>query len=33
VFENRVLRRIFMPKRDEAPGKRRKLNKEEVNDL
>jgi hypothetical protein len=33
VFENRVLRRIFVPKRDEVTGERRKLHNEEVNDL
>jgi hypothetical protein len=33
VFENRVLRRIFRPKRDEGPGEWRKLRKEELNDL
>jgi hypothetical protein len=33
VFENRVLRRIFGPKRDEATGKWRRLHKEELNDL
>jgi len=33
VFENRVLRRIFGPKRDQATGERRKLNNEELNDL
>jgi hypothetical protein len=27
VFENRVLRRIFMPKRDEVTGEFRKLHK------
>jgi len=32
VFENRVLRRIFGPKRDEVTGEWRKLN-EEVNNL
>jgi len=32
VFENRVLRRIFGPKRDEVTGERRKLYSE-VNDL
>jgi hypothetical protein len=30
VFENRVLRRIFGPKRDEVTGRWRKLNKEEL---
>jgi len=33
VFENRVLRRIFGPKRDEVTGEWRKLNKEENNVL
>jgi hypothetical protein len=33
VFENRVLRRIFGPKRDEATGEWRRLHKEELNDL
>ena len=33
VFENRVLRRIFGPKRDEVTGKCRKLHNEELNDL
>jgi hypothetical protein len=33
VFENRVLRRIFGPKRDEATGDRRRLHNEELNDL
>jgi hypothetical protein len=33
VFENRVLRRIFGPKRDEATGERRKLYNEELCDL
>jgi hypothetical protein len=28
VFENKVLRRIFEPKREEVVGGRRKLNKE-----
>ena len=32
VFENRVLRRIFGPKRDEVSGKRRKLHNEELSD-
>jgi hypothetical protein len=30
VFENRVLRRIFGPKRDEATGEWRKLHNEEL---
>ena len=33
VFENRVLRRIFGPKRDEVAGDWRKLHNEELNDL
>jgi hypothetical protein len=33
VFENRVLRRIFGPKRDEVTGEWRRLHNEEVNDL
>jgi len=33
VFENRVLRKIFGPKRDEVRGEWRKLHKEELNDL
>ena len=33
VFENRVLRKIFGPKRDEIKGEWRKLNNEELNDL
>jgi hypothetical protein len=33
VFENRVLRRVFAPKRDEVTGKWRKLHNEELNDL
>jgi hypothetical protein len=33
VFENRVLRGIFGPKRDEATGEWRKLHNEELNDL
>jgi len=33
VFENRVLRRIFGPKRDEVAGEWRKLLNEELNDL
>jgi hypothetical protein len=33
VFENRVLRRIFGPKRDEVIGCRRKLHKEELRNL
>jgi len=30
VFENRVLRGIFGPKRDEVTGERRKLHNEEL---
>jgi hypothetical protein len=33
VFENRVLRRIFGPKRDEVTGEWRRLHNEEHNDL
>jgi len=33
VFENRVLRRIFGPKRDEVTWEWRKLHNEELNDL
>jgi len=33
VFENRMLRRIFGPKRDEVAGEWRKLHNEELNDL
>jgi hypothetical protein len=33
VFENRVLRRIFGPKRDEITGGWRKLLNEELHDL
>ena len=33
LFENRVLRRIFRPKRDEVMGEWRKLHIEELNDL
>jgi hypothetical protein len=33
VFENRVLRRIFGPKRDEVTGELRKLHNEELPDL
>jgi hypothetical protein len=32
VFENRVLRRIFGPKRDEVTRERRKLHNEELRD-
>jgi hypothetical protein len=33
VFENRVLRRVFGPKKDEVTGKWRKIHNEELNDL
>jgi hypothetical protein len=33
VLENRVLRRIFGPKKDEVTGEYRKLHNEEINDL
>jgi hypothetical protein len=33
VFENRVLRRIFGPKRDEVKGERKKLHNEELKNL
>jgi len=33
VFENRVFRRIFGPKRDEVTGEWKKLHNEELNDL
>ena len=33
VFENRVLRRIFGPKRDKIRGKWRELHNKELNDL
>jgi hypothetical protein len=33
VFENRVLRRIFGPKRDEVTGERRKLHNGELHNL
>jgi len=33
LFENKVLRRIFGPKRDEVTGEWRKLHNEELNDL
>jgi hypothetical protein len=33
VFENRVLRRIFGPKRDEVTGESTKLHNEELHDL
>jgi len=33
VFENRVLRKIFRPKRDDVTGEWRKLHNEELSDL
>ena len=33
MFENRALRRIFGPKRDEVTGEWRKLHNDELNDL
>jgi hypothetical protein len=33
VFANRVLRRVFGPKRDEVTGEWKKLHNEELNDL
>ena len=33
MFENRVLKRIFWPERDEVTGEWRKVNNEELNDL
>ena len=33
VFENRVLRRVFGPKRDEVTGEWRKLHNDELSDL
>ena len=33
VFENRVLKRIFGPKRDEVTGEWRRLHNEDINDL
>jgi hypothetical protein len=33
VFENRVLRRVFGPRRDEVTGEWRKLHNEELNEL
>jgi hypothetical protein len=33
VFENRMLRKIFGPKRDEVTAEWRKLNNEELHDL
>jgi hypothetical protein len=33
MFENRVLRRIIVPKRDEVTGEWRKLHSEELHNL
>jgi hypothetical protein len=33
MFENRVLKRIFVPKRDEVTGEWRKLHNKELNGL
>ena len=33
MFENKVLRRIFGPRRDEVTGDWRRLHNEELNDL
>jgi hypothetical protein len=33
VFENRVLRRIFAPKRDEVTGEWRKMHNGELRDM
>jgi len=33
VFENRVLRTIFVPKKDEVTGEWKKLHNQELNDL
>ena len=33
VFENRVLRTIFVPERDEVTGEWRKLHNEELDDM
>jgi hypothetical protein len=33
VFENKVLRRIFGPKRDEVPGEWRRLHNKEISTL
>jgi hypothetical protein len=33
MLENRVLRRVFWPRRDEVRGEWRKLHNEELNDL
>jgi len=32
-FDNRVVRRVFGPKREEVTGERRELHKVELNDL
>ena len=33
VFENRVLRKVYGPRRDEVTGEWRKLHNEQLNDL
>jgi hypothetical protein len=33
MFENRILRNVFGPKKDKVTGEWRKLNNEELNDL
>jgi len=33
VFENRMLMRIFVPRRDKVTGESRKLHNEELNDF
>ena len=33
VYENKVLRRIFGPRRDEVTGEWRRMHNEELNDL
>jgi hypothetical protein len=33
VFENKVLRRVFRPRRDEVTGEWRRLHNEEINNL
>jgi hypothetical protein len=33
MFENRVLRKIFVPRRDEVTGEWRRLHNEELHDL
>ena len=33
MFENRVLRKVFGPKRDEVTGEWRNMHNEELNDL